>query len=63
MAISKIVTIAAVIGMIAVPVLADWDIGDGHKMHYPQLPDPNGWDVNITNTLVFDDWQCGGSGR
>ena len=48
--------------MIAVPALADWDIGDGHKMHYPQLPDPNGWDVNLTGNKVFDDWRCGGSG-
>ena len=25
--------------------LADWDEGDDHKMHWPQLPDPQGWDV------------------
>jgi hypothetical protein len=35
---------------------ADWDPGDGHKMHYPQLPDPNGWDVHAT--VIADDWQC-----
>lgn len=45
---------------------ADWDPGDPHKMHYPQLPDPNGWDVAITNgepaqlsvSVVADDWLC-----
>jgi len=44
-------------------LLADWFPGDGYKMHYPQLPDPNGWDVNCTypNT-VADDWQCTESG-
>ena len=21
--------------------LADWSPGDGHKMHFPQTPDPN----------------------
>ncbi len=30
---------------LALPALADWDPSDGHKMHYPQLPDPVGWDV------------------
>ena len=41
---------------------ADWDPGDGHKMHYPQLPDPNGWDVYNFQTLLGDDWQCSSSG-
>ena len=26
--------------------MADWVPADGHKMHYPQLPDEAGWDVN-----------------
>ncbi len=39
--------------------MADWDVGHGHKMHYPQLPDPNGWDVKATYPKVLaDDWQC-----
>ena len=42
---------------------ADWDPGDGHKMHYPQLPDPYGWDVNFTEPKVLaDDWECSQSG-
>jgi len=40
---------------------AFWDPGDDHKMHYPQLPDPLGWDVyNPWNEsgMLADDWQC-----
>ncbi len=35
-----------------------------HKMHYPQVPDPYGWDVNATAPLgvVADDWRCSESG-
>jgi len=37
-----------------------------HKMHYPQLPDPNGWDVFATypfwNGVLADDWMCSESG-
>ena len=38
---------------------ADWFPGDTYKMHYPQLPDPTGWDVNFTAPKVLaDDWMC-----
>lgn len=49
--------------LIAVPVFADWVPADGHKMHFPQLPDVNGWDVNATAPVVLaDDWQCSETG-
>lgn len=53
---------------------ADWNPGDGHKMHYPQLPDltPTGLDVNASmkglNTVedfrktLADDFRCSESG-
>ncbi len=52
---------------------ADWDEGQPHKMHYPQLPDlVNGFDVldgvYSSDTggsgikILADDWQCSGSG-
>jgi hypothetical protein len=49
---------------------ADWDPQDGNKMHFPQLPDPTGWDVLMWRetefvgygTALFDDWQCAGTG-
>ncbi|MFH1688375.1 MAG: thrombospondin type 3 repeat-containing protein [bacterium] len=44
----------------AVPLaLADWSEADGHKMHYPQLPDETGWAVNATQPLILaDDFMC-----
>lgn len=43
--------------------LADWDVGDPHKMHYPQLPDPFGIDVSFRSPQVLaDDWQCSETG-
>jgi len=55
--------IVAAIMFLAAPALADWDAGDGHKMHYPQLPDPQGWDVNFSNrNILADDWRCSQSG-
>ena len=42
--------------------VADWDEGDPHKMHYPQLPEMDGWDVSAWNTTLADDWTCSASG-
>ena len=34
-----------------------------HKMHFPQLPDLIGWDVNATfPKILADDWQCSRTG-
>jgi len=43
---------------------ADWDPGDPDKMHFPQLPDPNGWDVAWSgySTALADDWTCSQTG-
>jgi len=38
-----------------------WQPGDPHKMHFPQLPNPEGWDV-WDPTVMADDWMCTGSG-
>ena len=41
---------------------ADWDLDPDNpdwKMHYPQLPDPEGWDVNFAfPNVLADDWRC-----
>ncbi|MFM9010862.1 MAG: hypothetical protein ACKON8_08345 [Planctomycetota bacterium] len=44
----------------AAPAQADWNPGDPFKMHFPQLPDPNGWDVLFVGPAneVADDWAC-----
>ena len=42
---------------------ADWQQGDDYKMHFPQLPDVYGWDVNATwPNVIADDWMCTGTG-
>jgi len=46
----------------ALNVLADWDIGGPFKMHFPQLPDPIGWDVNVSDYTLADDFLCTGDG-
>lgn len=39
--------------------LADWNVGDPYKMHFPQLPDPNGLDINFEAPgMLADDWLC-----
>jgi len=53
------VIVAAGLGQVA---LAHWDPEDGHKMHYPQLPDPHGWDVCLRPMAVADDFMCSGTG-
>lgn len=36
-----------------------WNVGDPHKMHWPQLPDEDGWDVMATEPIVLaDDFLC-----
>lgn len=54
---------AAVLVPLASTAMADWNPGDPHKMHFPQLPDPNGWDVHATAPrVVADDWMCSETG-
>ena len=62
----------AIAFLIAPPMAADWDPGDPHKMHQPQLPDLTGWDVFDTHNqivqppmIVFlaDDWRCSETGE
>ena len=49
--------------LVLVPVVrGHWVPEDGHKMHYPQLPDRQGWDVCLSRMAVADDFRCGESG-
>lgn len=59
------------LAFIANVTYADWFEGDGHKMHYPQMPDPNGWDIEMFSHAGpgvlgqnenADDWECSKSG-
>ena len=39
--------------------LAEWTPTNGHKMHFPQLPNTGGWAVRATDQVIMaDDWQC-----
>ncbi|MBN2475172.1 MAG: PEP-CTERM sorting domain-containing protein [Pirellulales bacterium] len=64
-----VATVASALVILSVlPAAADWDVGDDYKMHYPQLPDPQGWDIRCTlagvgvRLTLADDWQCRQSG-
>ena len=52
--------------VLAVPgVQAGVDSGStqSDKMHFPQYPDPNGWDVNATCPMILaDDFECTATG-
>lgn len=51
------------VSLLATAAVADWDPGDPHKMHFPQLPDPQGWDVLAAAPRVLaDDWRCSQTG-
>jgi len=50
---------------ISLNAVADWNPGDDYKMHFPQLPNPFGWDVDATRVeqvwpqiCLADDWMC-----
>ena len=60
---SKLLSIFVAVLLLTSPTWADWVPGDGHKMHFPQLPDPTGWDVLATDPVgLADDWQCSQTG-
>jgi len=58
----KLTTILAVLAVVTAAAgiaRADWFPGDPYKMHFPQLPDLDGYDVNFEMPKVLaDDWLC-----
>ncbi|MCD6161347.1 MAG: IPTL-CTERM sorting domain-containing protein [candidate division Zixibacteria bacterium] len=55
----KILFILAAIAFLSATATADWFPGDGFKMHFPQMPNEEGYNVNATYPLFLgDDWQC-----
>lgn len=61
----KVVLISSLMLLLAFALAyADWFPGDGYKMHYPQLPDEEGWNVKACEgRFLADDWQCSESGE
>jgi hypothetical protein len=65
----KLIVVFKALALLGSTAFADWEEADGHKMHYPQLPDPTGWDVlaagiepQTGGLTLADDWECGESG-
>ena len=62
----NILMIGVVLVFLAAPAAGDWNYGEPYKMHFPQLPDPNGWDVAFLHegnpTRLADDWVCSQTG-
>jgi hypothetical protein len=47
----------------ATVVVGDWDDGNPHVMHYPQLPNPYGLGVCLGTSYIADDFECSESGE
>ena len=58
----KLMLVSMCTAFLVAAAVADWNPGDGHKMHFPQLPNPDGWDVEFFVDPIADDWQCSRSG-
>jgi hypothetical protein len=54
--------VLTVVGCLSAVAAADWTGADPYKMHYPQLPDPSGWDIGWCHTPLADDFLCTESG-
>jgi hypothetical protein len=58
-----VATASVALSLLASVAWADWHSGQEHKMHFPQLPDKTGFDVNFTAPRVIaDDWRCSQTG-
>ncbi|MGA2916197.1 MAG: GEVED domain-containing protein [Sedimentisphaerales bacterium] len=58
----KIVFVIVSILCLAPVMYADWDQGDPYKMHFPQMPNPTGWDIDLRPYELADDWKCSQTG-
>jgi hypothetical protein len=61
----RLLILISILSIFVLPVAADWDPGDPHKMHWPQTPKQGGVDVEFGSGegwALGDDWQCSESG-
>ncbi len=62
------VLFVSIVGLTASPAIlaadCDWQPGQSHKMHWPQLPDltSTGTDVSLSSAALADDFLCTASG-
>ena len=72
---TALIAVVAVM-FVAASATADWKWEDGHKMHFPQRPDHDGWDVKFGPFVIpqdpepiqgikvlADDWKCSQTGN
>jgi hypothetical protein len=66
-----ILMLSAVLMFVAGTALADWNPGDGHKMHFPQTPNLSDMGLDVLadmspdgtyQKILADDWRCSQSG-
>jgi GEVED domain-containing protein len=57
---SKIVLLFALIALIGAASISfgDWDPEDPYKMHFPQMPNFDGYDVCLHEQALADDFEC-----
>lgn len=51
----RAVSIITCVLIFATPAIADWNVGDPYKMHYPQLPDLSPMGVDVLDGPMFID--------
>lgn len=61
MRITSFIVALAACAVLAAPAWADWSPGDPFTK-WQQLPDPNGWDVDVVTDTVYDDFLCNETG-
>lgn len=58
------VAVFALVALLATPAArAHWDESMPAKMTNPQMPDADGWDIDMTGWTLADDWKCSESGK
>jgi hypothetical protein len=68
MRLARTLAIGLAVLMVASAAQADWDPGGPYKMHFPQLPDSQGWDVAFVDLFapsrleLADDFLCTSTG-
>lgn len=53
---------AAIVVLFVTAAPGDWNPGDSYKMHFPQLPRNDGWDVCLVDQWLAADFDCSESG-
>jgi hypothetical protein len=58
----RLLTITVIVSCASTIAFGHWNVGDPYKMTNLQLPNPQGWDIDMTSYTLADDWKCSESG-